>query len=348
MIVLNLLSLCVLLAIISNVITNYIRKMSIKNKLFDIPNDRSSHLAPKPKGGGVSIVSALILTIFVLFFYKLIDTDISMSLITGLSIISMVGLIDDFKNLPIVIRIIAYVVGAALSLYFIGRLSYLEINNYSFNLNYFGYILSILFVVWLINLYNFMDGTDGFAAIQTICVSLFCGLILYFSGHIPLAIIMFCTLSSTIGFLYWNWAPAKIFMGDVGSCSLGFLFGLFAIYTEKKGIISIGVWLILLTPFIVDATFTLLKRMINREKWYEAHNSHAYQKLYQLGISHSKLAIGLLVMNILLFWPLAYIANSNNNFEIILIVLSYLIMGLVWATVQLKYQKVKEEFIENK
>jgi Fuc2NAc and GlcNAc transferase len=327
------------IAFVSSMLTHSIRILSLKYKIFDIPNNRSSHDVPTPKGGGVSIVVLLMMTIMVLSFYDLIDKDILMSLSIGLIIVSIIGLIDDYKNLPILIRAIGYIVAIMISLKYIGELTSVEVNNNSLYLGYSGYIFSVLFVFWLTNLYNFMDGTDGFAGIQTICVSMFIGVILYLSGHMSLAIILFCVASSTIGFLYWNWAPAKIFMGDVGSCTLGFLFGLLAIYMEKNGIISIVVWIILLAPFIGDATFTLFKRIINREKWYEAHNSHAYQKLYQLGISHSKLAIGLLITNVFIIWPFAYFAHSYKNIEFMMLISSYCIFSIIWLIVQNKYKE---------
>ena len=221
----NLLILCVSLVFVSSMATDFIRRISIKNKLYDVPNNRSSHHIPTPRGGGVVIILTLLITIAILAFNKELGTDFSISMLIGLSIIAATGLIDDIKNLPILIRATAYIVGAVLSIYLIGGFSYLSINNFSLHLGSFGYILSVLFVVWLTNLYNFMDGTDGFAAIQTICVALFCGLLLFSSDNMPFAIILFCLASSTIGFLILNWAPAKIFMGDVGSCTLGFLFG---------------------------------------------------------------------------------------------------------------------------
>jgi glycosyltransferase WbpL len=336
----NLLILCVSLVLVSSMATDLIRRISIKNKLYDVPNNRSSHHIPTPRGGGVVIILTLLITIAILTFNKEVGTDFSISMLIGISIIATIGLIDDIKNLPVLIRAIAYVLGAVLSIYLIGGFSSLSINNFSIHLSYFGYILSVLFVVWLTNLYNFMDGTDGFAAIQTICVALFCGLLLFSSDNMSFAIILFCLASSTIGFLILNWAPAKIFMGDVGSCTLGFLFGLFSIYTEKNGIISIGVWIILLAPFIGDATFTLLKRIINGEKWYKAHNSHAYQKLYQLGVSHRNLAISLLLTNVLIIWPFAYFANAYKNLEITMIILSYCVIASIWFVVQNRYQKI--------
>ena len=104
----------------------------------------------------------------------------------------------------------------------------------------------------------------------------------------------------------------------------------------------ISVWLILLSPFIGDATFTLLKRIINKEKWYKAHNSHAYQKLYQLGMTHKQLAICLLITNTIIIWPLAYFANAYRSLEFAMIILSYFMIGAIWLVVQLKYNESKE------
>ena len=335
------LSLLIFLTIISSLITDFVRRFSIKNKLLDIPNDRSSHDIPKPKGGGISIVLIILGTVAVLSFFGMIKPDISMSMLVGLSIVAVVGLIDDYKDLSILVRTIFYFIAAVFSIYLIGGITSISISDYYFDLNHIGFFLGVLFLVWTTNLYNFMDGTDGFAAIQTICIGLFCGLLLYLIAETSYAIIMFCLVASTIGFLHWNWAPAKIFMGDVGSCTIGFLFGLLSLYMEKMGIISIAVWLVLLSPFIVDSTFTLLKRIINKEKWYTAHNMHAFQKLYQSGLAHNKLAIGLLVMNITIVWPIAWLAHVYKNLESILLVSLYGIIGIMWLIVQSKCKQTK-------
>lgn len=338
--VFKLFSLLACITIVSSIITDFIRYLAIKNKLYDIPNDRSSHEIPKPKGGGISIVLMLLMTISILLFSHQIDSDISMSLLVGLSIVAAIGLYDDYVSLPVLFRAIVYVLAAMLSLYLIGGISHISINNYQIQLNYFGFPLAVLFIVWLTNLYNFMDGTDGFAAIQTICVGLFSGSLLYLSDNISHAFLMFCLVASTIGFLYWNWSPAKIFMGDVGSCTIGFLFGILPIYTEKLGIFSISVWLILLAPFVGDATFTLVKRIMDHEKWYEAHNSHAYQKLYQLGASHSQLAKGLLGTNIIIIWPFAYFAYSYKYIELVMLISSYSCIGVIWLVIQKKHARL--------
>jgi Fuc2NAc and GlcNAc transferase len=332
-------SLFIFICLVAGIATDVIRRYSIKYKLYDVPNNRSSHDIPKPKGGGLSIVLILLITIGYLFFNHQIDSDISVSLLIGLSLVAVVGFIDDYKNLSISIRAVAYVLAAVVSIYLIGGVSALSINNYPVQLNEFGYLFAVLFVVWITNLYNFMDGTDGFAAIQTICVALFCGVLLFLSANTSYAILLFCLVASTLGFLYWNWSPAKIFMGDVGSCTIGFLFALLSLYTEKAEMLSISVWLILLAPFIGDATFTLFKRIINKEKWYKAHNSHAYQRLYRSGLTHSQLAIGLLGTNIIIIWPFAYFAHTYKNLELVMLILSYCIIGIIWISVQNKNKK---------
>jgi Fuc2NAc and GlcNAc transferase len=335
----NLFILSIIFIVTSVITTSIIRNFSIKNNLLDIPNERSSHRTPKPKGGGISIVGALIFTIVILFQYEMIASEITISMVIGLVIVSIVALINDYKNLSPLIRTVIYIISAGFSLYIIDGFESVVINNYSYNLGYIGYCLGILFLVWLTNLYNFMDGTDGFAATQTICVSLFCFYLFYLSNNIPFFIIMLCLVSTTIGFLFWNWSPAKIFMGDVGSCSIGFFFGLLSIYTENKGIISITVWVILLAPFIADATFTLIKRVVNNEKWYEAHNSHAYQKLHKHGISHSQIASCLFVINVAVIWPIAYFAHTYKNYELFMLILSYILTAFIWLIIQSKYRE---------
>jgi glycosyltransferase WbpL len=324
----------IIIVCISAGLTGLIRYYSIEKNLYDIPNQRSSHEIPKPKGGGISIVLIVIGSIILLLLSKKINLDISISLLVGLTIVSITALIDDLFNLSALIRAVFYVIASFISLYLIDGLTVLSINNYSFNIGSLGLLLGVIFIVWLTNLYNFMDGTDSFAGIQTICVAIFMGSILFLSSNLYLGVVFFCLIAATVGFLYWNWPPAKIFMGDVGSCSIGFLFGLMSIYTEQKETISITVWLIALAPFISDATFTLLKRILNGEKWYKAHNTHAYQRLYQRGISHRNLAIGLLFINIVIIWPVAYITQIYKNIEFIMLILTYIIMAIIWFGVQ--------------
>lgn len=327
------------LIIVSVLLTGFICRVSSKGGFYDIPNERSSHHKPTPKGGGITIVLTILICILLLYFNSYMDLNLFVSLFVGITIISVTGFIDDYKNLSVLIRAIIYFMTSVFSLTLIGGFSSISIDSHFINLGWFGSFLGVIFIVWMTNLYNFMDGTDGFAGVQTIFVSLFSIFLLYFSPNLSICLILICLASSTMGFLYWNWPPAKIFMGDVGSCTIGFLFGLLAIYSDKQGIISFAVWLIMLSPFFGDATFTLIRRMVKREKWYRAHNSHAYQKIYQLGVSHHKLAVCLIITHIIIVWPLAYIAHTFKNFETIMLLLTYSIIGIIWMTVQNQHTK---------
>ena len=320
----NVFVLCVSLVIITSIAVYFIRYILIKNKLFDIPNNRSSHVKPTPRGGGTVIVVTLLLSIGVLALNKMIETDFSIGMLLGISLISTTGLIDDIKSLPVLIRVIMYVSTAVLSLYLIGVISHISINNYSINLGYFAYFFSTLFLVWLTNLYNFMDGTDGFAATQTICVALFCGLLLFSSDNISLGIIFFCCASSTIGFLVFNWPPAKIFMGDSGSLFLGYAILVFIFQTNTSELISIWTWLIMLAFVLGDTTTTSLLRLFLVKRWYGSHRSNAYQNLARVLDNHLKVLLGIMIYHILWLMPLAIISITYPTYEMILFFPAYI------------------------
>jgi Fuc2NAc and GlcNAc transferase len=145
----------------------------------------------------------------------------------------------------------------------------------------------MLGIVWLTNLYNFMDGIDGIAAVEAITVGLAGALLL--AGREPsLALVALVVAGAAGGFLVWNWPPAKLFMGDVGSGFLGYIFGGLALASENVGALPALLWLVLLGPFFVDTTLTLLRRIARGERWWAAHRTHAYQRAVQAGWSHRR------------------------------------------------------------
>jgi len=167
----------------------------------------------------------------------------------------------------------------------------------------------ILTLVWFLNLYNFMDGIDGIACIEAITVAIAAGLIVLFHGDNTYSQILFTLAACVSGFLVWNWPPAKIFMGDASSGFLGFTLGLIAIITSQENSINLWSWFILLSVFIVDATYTLVRRIVNGDKWYEAHRSHAYQILARKFSSHKKVSVGVFFINLIWLFPLAFLAS---------------------------------------
>ena len=317
--------------------TGMLRQYSIRHSLLDIPNERSSHSTPTPRGGGLAIVLPVLTCTVLLYYLGLLPVSIVVAFVGGGILVSLTGWLDDHYDIPEIWKAICYVTAATWAVYWLDGMAALKIGDAVITLNFAGGILAILACAWLINLYNFMDGTDALAALQAICTGAFSGFLLMTMGRQDLAIICFVITTASIGFLYWNWPPAKIFMGDVGSCFIGFSFGVLAISGEKGGVLPALVWFILLSVFICDATLTLFLRILKKEKWYSAHRSHAYQRLVQMGASHAHLAVCVLLINVIFLWPIAYIAWRWQQFSLPVLALTVLIMCLLWGIIQWRF-----------
>jgi len=316
--------------IISVVVTGSLQKYALHRSLIDVPNERSSHLTPTPRGGGLSIVFVVLLCIGVLFLTGQLQKDIAIALGLGGFLVSVIAWLDDHRHIPALWRAMAYAIAAVLSVYCLGGFNHLRLGPYLLSLGVMGNVLAIVWIVWMTNLYNFMDGTDALAAIQAMCVGLSLGVLFWLGGQYGVAMVCFVILAANCGFLFWNWPPAKIFMGDVGSCALGFYFGVLAVIGEIGGSVPLAIWFILLSIFICDATFTLLMRIGRNEKWYQAHKSHAYQRLVQLGMSHKKLVIVILIVNVSILWPLAWVAYQEQALAFYIACFAGLLMATKW------------------
>ncbi len=323
--------------IFSAIVTGLLQKYALSRLLIDVPNERSSHSTPTPRGGGLSIVFAILLCAGGLFFTGQLQKEIAIALGVGGFFVSVIGWIDDHRHIPALWRAMAYGIAAALSIYSLGGFNNLRLGLPLLPLGLMGSVLAVVWIVWMTNLYNFMDGTDALAAIEAMCVSLFVGVLFWLEGQYGIAMLCFVILASNCGFLFWNWPPAKIFMGDAGSCTLGFCFGVLTVIGEIKGTIPFSVWLILLSIFICDATLTLLMRIIKREKWYSAHRSHAYQRWVQMGVSHKSLALSLLFINVMVLWPMAYMAFVWSEFSYYIAAVSMLLISVLWGSIQVHY-----------
>ena len=295
---------------LTTLLTYLLMRLGLRKGILDIPNARSSHSSPIPRGGGV----AVIITFFIfLYVYpavddRPIDVSILKSLLFGGAIIAAVGFIDDLNHIPARWRFLAHLSAAFLSLSLLPSLPEIIIFGFSFDLGIFGYIFLGISLVWFVNLFNFMDGIDGIAGIEVITVLGSAALILFVQEQ-AVWLLLFSYLAFCVaGFLVWNWPPAKVFMGDACSGFLGFTLGLLAIVTSMQGTINLWAWLILCGVFVVDATTTLIRRMIRGEKWYEAHRSHAYQILSRRFGSHRKVFVGVLIINVGWLFPLGLLA----------------------------------------
>ena len=325
--------------VFSITVTGFFQKYALKHSLIDVPNERSSHLISTPRGGGLSIVLVILICIGVLFLTGQLQKDIAIAVGLGGFFVSLIAWIDDHQHIPALWRAMAYAIAAVFSVYSLGGFTHLQLGSYLLPLGMIGNVLAVVWIVWMTNLYNFMDGTDAIAAIQAMCVGLLAGILFWLEGQYGLAMVCFVIMASSCGFLFWNWPPAKIFMGDVGSCTLGFCFGVLTMIGEIEGTVSFAVWFILLSIFICDATLTLLMRIIKGEKWHDAHCSHAYQRWVQMGASHKSLALSVLLINVIILWPMAAMAFVWDKYSYYIVAASLFLISVLWGIIQMHYHR---------
>ncbi|MBZ0299946.1 MAG: glycosyltransferase family 4 protein [Anaerolineae bacterium] len=289
-------------------LTGIIRAVALKRQLLDIPNHRSSHQRPTPKGGGLAFVITFLMALTGLVLTHAIPLSIYLALMAGGLITAVVGYVDDLRELSPKIRIISHVGAAAIGLLCIGGMPPLNLGFTVWHWGWIGHAVGVLGLVWTINLYNFMDGIDGIAASEAVFASVAGGALLIAAGTADLGTISLVLAAACAGFLIWNWPPAKIFMGDTGSGFLGYMLGLLAIAGSGSSRMTLWLWGLLLGVFIVDTLVTLVTRVRAGRKWSQAHRSHAYQHLTIRWGSHLKVTLAVNLINVLWLLPLAVAA----------------------------------------
>ena len=280
-------------------LTGLVRRFALAHALLDVPNERSSHLRPTPRGGGLAIVLVVLAGVALLQASMGLPAGVSPAILGGGGLVALVGWLDDRIGLTAPVRLAAHAVAAAWALWWLGGLPVLTIGATSARLGLSGALLALVTIVWATNITNFMDGIDGLAASEVATMTLM-GALLLARTDARLAAVAALVGGAALGFLPWNWTPARIFMGDVGSGFLGFLLAVLAIATERAGTLPALVWLLLYTVFAFDATVTIVRRAWRGERWYAAHRSHAYQRAVQAGWSHARVTTAVLVLNLLL------------------------------------------------
>jgi len=297
--------------------------------MIDIPNERSSHSLPTPTGGGVSVVLLFTLISLALDYSKIIQFDNLTILLLPSIMVAMIGFIDDLNHVPAFWRLLVHFLSAILFLNSLGGFPPLDIGGLTIDLGWFGYVFGSLYLVWLLNLYNFMDGIDGISSIGaiTVCVSI---IFIMIQQNIPLKhwVVPLLLASTVGGFLFWNFPVAKIFMGDGCSGFLGFTIGLFSIQAAQVMPQMFWVCIVLLAVFIVDATYTLMRRIITGQKFYKAHNEHAFQ-IASRRHSHVKVSLIVGLINIVWLLPIAYMISTKNINALVGVIIAYLpLIGL--------------------
>lgn len=290
---------------VSFFLTWALRHYALAKSLMDIPNARSSHSVPTPRGGGVAIVLAFTLALSLLLFAGLISSSVFLAIAGAGAMIAVIGFMDDHGHIAARWRLLGHFAASIWLLFWIGGLPVVEFFGQTFDLGWFGHVLAAFYLVWLLNLYNFMDGIDGIASVEAIGVCLGACLLYWMKGATELIWAPLLLAVSVAGFLFWNFPPARIFMGDAGSGFLGIVLGGLSLQAAWFSADMLWGWLILLGVFIVDATFTLFRRLLRGDKVYEAHRSHAYQFASRRFGSHLPVSAAVGAINLLWLLPIA-------------------------------------------
>jgi len=309
-----------LLFLLSFALTYLIKNYALKKSLVAQVTERSSHTIPTPHGGGIALAITWFIGIVYLYFVGEIESSLFYALLVGF-IISIVSFFDDLYELSPKLRLFVQGLVAILGLYFLGSFESLTFGLFDISNFIFTNVFAFLLIVWFINLTNFIDGINGYVGSEFVFLS-FSGFLLFSDAHF--IVLGVCVL----GFLFWNWNHAKIFMGDVGSTLLGYNIAIFTIYYANQEANNFWIWIILFSLFWFDATFTLIRRKLNSEKLSQAHKKHGYQRLTQSGWSHYKVTNYSIVVNMILFCFVYYISNIFLSFLLSLVLL-YIIMRFI-------------------
>ncbi len=292
-------------------LTGLVRKSALARGMLDVPNERSSHQSVMPRGGGLAMVLAFTTALVALAAIGGQRATLLLALGGGLAVAG-IGFVDDRRPVPPARRLAVHLAAAVWAVAWLGGLPTLTFGNVTLSLSWIGHVLAVLSIVWTLNLFNFMDGIDGIAASEAVFICGSAGILglLYpgaAGGGGALAWI-FC--AACLGFLWWNWPPAKIFMGDVGSGYLGFVIAVLAIAADHDDPAAPWPWLILGGVFFVDASVTLVYRALRGERVYEAHRTHAYQWLARRW-GHRRVTVSVWVVNVFWLLPCAAFAAAH-------------------------------------
>jgi len=299
-------------------------------QILDTPNERSSHRLPTPHGGGAGLLLAFLLGVaFSALSYGSWPAPYLLLSAVSLCLV-LVGIADDLWNLPVRLRLPAYAFCCLLTAWVL-----MDPLGSESPVVMLSVLLPVaLAMLWLVNLYNFMDGIDGIAALQCALACAGAALLAWAGGggdSYPL----FCLLlaAAHLGFLFWNWPPARLFMGDAGSIPSGYLLAALVLAGAVQGLLDPLCWLVLLAPFITDATWTLVWRMATGQPFTQAHRLHAYQRLSARWGSHLRVDLLLLLITALWLYPLAWAVWLFPGYALLLVILAYIPLLLAMAKV---------------
>ena len=308
--------------VVTVVLTGLMRRYALARQLLDIPNARSSHTVGTPRGGGLAMVVSFALVLVAQVPLGGLEQRLVTAVLPAALLVAAVGFLDDHADVSVRGRILVHVAAVAWAIYWLGGAALVPLPQGLLALGWPGRLVVVLALVWFLNLFNFMDGIDGIAATEAAFVAFGGAWLTVMSGLHDLAFALFVLGAAALGFLAWNWYPAKIFMGDVGSGFLGAALGILGYAAVVADGALLWPWLILVGIFVTDASITLVRRFLRGDRWYEAHRSHAYQWAARRW-GHLRVTSGVLLINLAWLLPMALLAVTLPQVGLLIAVAAY-------------------------
>lgn len=308
--------------VLSGLLTGIFTWYAGRRGMFDIPLERHSHTVPTPRGGGAGIVVSLLIAVLLQPAESEMMTFWAHCLLPGFIALSLTGWRDDQVSLSVRFRFAVQVLVCAHLLWCF--------DSHGLVAGLWSLLAAGIYLLWMTNLYNFMDGSNGMAGFQGV----FCGIVLAWlfttAGDSQAALVSLFLAGACIGFLPWNLGRARVFMGDVASGSLGFAFAALLVYGVFKNSFGVSVgWMVMLV-FMCDSTLTLISRVLNGERWYNPHRQHLYQRLIARGWSHGSVLLLYQMINLILVAPAIAVAVNFPVHAMLVACIMTLVLGLTW------------------
>lgn len=286
------------------------------------PGERQSHAVATPTGGGLGILLSLLVTTLCLQILVPLPGFWWQGMLPGVILLAVVGWRDDRRSVSALLRLL---IQLAVSLWLLGftKLQFLSVET--------GWLIAgVVAMVWYMNMYNFMDGSDGMAASQGVFAGVMMAVLFHNDGHDAMALLALAVAAACAGFLPLNLPTARVFMGDVSSVPLGFIFAALSAYAIKAGSFGLPVVILIMALFIIDATMTLLARVIRREQWYTAHAQHVYQRLIVHGWSHRRVLVVYQVINLAIVLPAIVLTEKYPQNAMLTSGSTLFLLGTCW------------------
>ncbi len=311
--------------VLTVLLTPLARRYARRRGLIDRPGPRRSHDTPVERGGGIALAVGL-------FAATLLMPPVpgAAAFQIGLMVIAALGLADDHRPLRVAIRLPVQLAVAAAVVMAVGGVPHIGLAGHAVEAWWVWTPLAALAIVWMINLFNFMDGSDGLASTQAAFSGLLLSIGFLDAGETALAAVAGALAAASLGFLAWNRPPARIFLGDSGSLTLGYVLGVLALVGTVTGSVSVWAAAIAVSPFVIDATATLVARLVSGREWYTPHRDHAYQCLIRSGWSHARVLVALVVLDLAVVLPAFLLASKVPAMDLAIAACTGVMLLVIW------------------